>query len=209
MSADWTALPESVRAFVALRMSDAVEEAIAAFINKIAECASGVRWVRRTNLHLTLRFLGASVEPALLRTFGEDIAQIAAETSPFEVSAYGTGAFPGLVRPRVVWIGLMGGELVQLAQRIESAAVRCGFEPERRPYSPHLTIGRVRDLRGWGAVHRLLSDAAQREFGTSRVDSLILYRSVLGRDMATYEELARYSLDGAKCPPRVARLRIT
>jgi 2'-5' RNA ligase len=129
------------------------------------------------------------------------LAQIAAETPPFDITAHGTGAFPNLARPRVVWIGLTGGELAQLAQRVEAAVVRCGFEREQRPYSPHLTIGRVRNLRGWGAVRHTLSNAVTREFGTTCVDSLILYRSMLGRDTATYEELARYGFGAKPCMP--------
>jgi 2'-5' RNA ligase len=186
-----------VRAFIALRLGDAVEEAIAAFIDKIAEHHSGVRWVRRANLHLTLRFLGAAVDSAMLPVLGEALAQIAEETCPFDVAAYGTGVFPNFARPRVVWIGLTGSRLMQLAQRVESAVVRCGFEHEQRPYSPHLTIGRVRDLHGLAAVRRMLNDAAQREFGSSRIGSLILYRSILGRDAARYEELARFVLAAA------------
>jgi RNA 2',3'-cyclic 3'-phosphodiesterase len=179
-------------------MSDAVEEAIEAFVDKIAEYASGVRWARRANLHLTLRFLGAEVDPTMLAPLGEMLAQIAAETPPFDVTAHGTGVFPSIARPRVVWIGLIGAELAQLAQRVETAVVQCGFERDRRPYSPHLTIGRVRNLRGWGAVRRLLSDAVQLEFGATHVDSLILYRSVLKRDAARYEELARFGLAGTR-----------
>jgi 2'-5' RNA ligase len=119
---------------------------------------------------------------------------MASETLPFGVGAHGTGAFPNLDRPRVVWVGLTGEGLVRLAERVEAAVVRLGFAPEGRPYSPHLTIGRVRDMRGWKAVRRVIAEAAERDFGTMQIESMMLYRSILGREAAEYEELARYRL---------------
>ncbi len=183
---------EPIRAFVALRMDPKLEDSLASFVEGMRGLASGIRWVRRTNLHLTLRFLGDAVDPKRLVALREKLIEIAAQTAPFVIDARGTGAFPNLRRPRVIWAGLIGNELVHLAARVEDAAVDAGFTRERRPYSPHLTIGRVRDLRGWSAARHAIESAAGREFGSSTCESMILYRSVLGPETSTYHELARF-----------------
>jgi RNA 2',3'-cyclic 3'-phosphodiesterase len=184
---------EPIRAFVALRMSSEVEDALASFVEEMRGLASGIRWVRRTNLHLTLRFLGDAVDPQRLAALREKLTDIAAQTAPFVIDARRTGAFPNLGRPRVIWAGLAGNELVRLAARVEDAAVDAGFTRERRSYSPHLTIGRVRDPHGWPAARRAIESAAGREFGSSTCESMILYRSVLGPETSTYHEVARFS----------------
>lgn len=196
--------PDRVRAFVALRMSAEVEDALAEFVETLRASSSGVRWVRRANLHLTLRFLGDRVAAEQLEQVHQALKEIAARTAPFVIGVRGTGTFPNSERPQVVWVGLASSELVDLAGRVEAAAVRCGLAPERRPFSPHLTIGRVRHRHGWAAVRGALNDAATRDFGATRADSIVLYRSVLGPETSTYSELARYALSGAAQVARTA-----
>jgi len=186
------ALPDRLRAFVALRMNAATEAAIASLLRELQEFGGGVTWVRSANLHLTLRFLGGAVPAAMLAPLDRALIQIGATTPAFQVRACGTGAFPNLDRPRVVWIGLNGDPLMALAARVEAAARECGFAPEPRPYAAHLTIGRVRHLRGWAPIRELLAERANQEFGQSLVDSMILYQSVLGPGGSAYEEIARY-----------------
>src|SRR5438132_1457674 len=84
-----------------------------------------------------------------------------------------------------------------IALRLDAAAeaaVRCGFTPERRPYSPHLTIGRVRSLNSPGRLRRALSEVADSNFGVSRIERVIVYRSELGPQSSTYHELAAFPL---------------
>ena len=69
-----------------------------------------------------------------------------------------------------------------------------GFEPERRPFSPHLTLGRVRSLRGWARLRGKLEAAARRDFGRSTVEAMTLYESRLAPEGSTYLELGRFAL---------------
>jgi RNA 2',3'-cyclic 3'-phosphodiesterase len=190
-------LPEKIRAFVAIRIGMEVEGAISRFVDTLRELRSGVRWVRPTNLHLTLRFLGNAVDADLLHGLHKRLSEIAAHCSPFTVAVRGTGAFPNLNRPRTLWLGLVSDELLRMGQQVEAGAVKAGFAPEARPYSPHLTIGRVRDLHGWLQVRRVLEEALSREFGSCETAEMILYRSILGGEASQYQELARYRLSGA------------
>ncbi len=193
-------MPDRIRAFVALRLSDEVEQAVADFIDSIRPADNphgSIRWVRRANLHLTLRFLGDRVAASTLETLDRELLRIATTTSPFAIDVRGTGAFPNLRRPRVLWVGLASTEMIEVAQRIEQSAVESGLMPEPHAYSPHLTIGRIRDLAGWSELRPAIEAAAGRDFGRSPAHSTILYRSLLGSASATYEELDRYPFRAA------------
>jgi 2'-5' RNA ligase len=187
-------LPEKLRAFVALRLSEESTNAIAGFIAELRPLGSAIRWTPPTNLHLTLRFLGGAVPAAMISVLDAELCRLAVTTAPFAVDARGTGAFPNLARPRVIWIGLRSEPLIQLAAAVKAAANGCGFAPADHGYVPHLTIGRVRELRGWSRIRAALATSADRGFGVSLIDSIILYRSVLGHEASTYEEIARYFL---------------
>jgi len=187
-------LPDRLRAFVAIRLSASSEETIADFIEELRTLRAGIRWTRRANLHLTIRFLGGDVPAAMVTALDAELDRIASNTAPLTLRARGCGVFPNLSRPRVVWIDLQGEPLIQLATRVEQAAQACGFIAEDRGYVPHLTIGRVRDLHRWSLIRSILVASADRLFGASTIDSMILYRSVLGPESSTYEELARYPL---------------
>jgi len=188
------ALPERLRAFVALQLDAAVEAAIADLIRELRKPDDGVAWIRSANIHLTLRFLGDAVPAAMLVPLDSALGEIAQATAAFCLHPRGTGAFPNLDRPRVLWIGLDGEPLIRLAEQVEAAARSCGFTPEPRPFAPHLTIGRVRDPRGWKRLRDEFARHADRRFGESPAETITLYRSILGRNGSTYEALAQYPL---------------
>ncbi|HVA83385.1 MAG TPA: RNA 2',3'-cyclic phosphodiesterase [Candidatus Binataceae bacterium] len=195
--AGFASLPEHVRAFIALRLEAAVDAAIAGLTERLrapenGNPPEGIRWVRRANFHLTLFFLGPTVPRERLAPIADALGAIAQPTAPFEIEARGVGAFPNAARPRVIFVGLHGDALAGLAARVAEAAERCGFAPERRVYSPHLTVGRVRSLRSPARLRRALSEAAESSFGVSRIERVILYRSERGPQSSTYHELAAF-----------------
>ncbi len=185
-------LPAKIRAFVALRLSAEVIEALAEFVGKIIALGARVSWVKPANFHLTLRFLGDQVDIGKIETLKASLGLIAAETSPFTIAARGIGAFPDLHNARVVWVGLESPELITLAGRVEAAAVNAGFEPERRPFVPHLTVGRVRGFYRWRETVRALKEWAEYDFGISPIDSMTLYRSTLAPEGSIYQSLAEF-----------------
>ena len=186
---------KGVRAFVAVRMNDQVEDSIAKMIDELKHPHDGVRWVPRANLHITLKFLGPAVDSHRLQQLTAGLHQLATKTAVFEVAATGLGAFPNLEHPRAIWVGLHNvesGALAALASRLETVAAEYGFEREKRRWSGHLTIGRVRGESIKGNTRDALGAARQRTFGTSRIESLTLYRSHLGPEAASYEALATF-----------------
>lgn len=186
---------KGVRAFVAVRMNDQVEEAVAKAIDELRHPNDGVRWVPRANLHITLKFLGPAVDSHRLQQLTAGLHQLATKTAPFEVAAIGIGAFPDLEHPRAIWVGLHSvesGALAALAARLETVAAEYGFEREKRRWSGHLTIGRVNDQPIAAKTRDALNAAQNREFGVSRIESITLYRSHLGPDASSYEALATF-----------------
>ncbi|MGH7925399.1 MAG: RNA 2',3'-cyclic phosphodiesterase [Candidatus Binatus sp.] len=186
---------KGVRAFVAIRMSEQVEEAVAKTIDELKHPHDGIRWVPRANLHITLKFLGPAVDPHRLQPLTAGLRQLATRTAPFEVAAAGVGAFPDLERPRAIWVGLHSvesGALAALAARLETVAAEYGFEREKRRWSGHLTFGRVGDRPLADKTRQALLALRDREFGISTIESLTLYRSLLGSAGSSYEALATF-----------------
>ena len=186
---------KGVRAFVAVRMNEQVEDSVAKTIDELRRPDDGVRWVPRANLHITLKFLGAAVDSHRLQQLTAGLRQLATRTAPFEVAAAGIGAFPNLEHPRAIWVGLHNvesGALAALAARLETVAAEHGFEREKRRWSGYLTIGRVRGESIKDETRDALNALRERNFGVSKIESLTLYRSHLGPNAASYEALATF-----------------
>jgi 2'-5' RNA ligase len=179
------------RIFIAIDISEEIREAAANYIKRMSEQFphAPVKWERPGKLHLTIKFLG-STEEALIPGVIDLISDSAKQSHPFEISIGGTGAFPSVKSPRVLWLGVSEptGALKDLAGRSDKDCAAIGFEPETRAFKPHLTLARIRDpghAAEIGAVH------AASQFGPLRFtcDRLVIYESHLGRDGSTYEWL--------------------
>jgi len=146
-------------------------------------------------LHLTLKFLGSVPEERIDAVAGA-LREASTDTSPFQARIRGLGAFPTARRPRVVWAGVTDGapDMIELARRIDAALASLGFPRDERPFSPHVTLGRVREPGRNPALTEALGSAATREFGQMRVPSASLMRSELNPRGARYTELATVRL---------------
>lgn len=184
---------ERVRSFVAILLSEEVRAAVAAEISRLKPLGPHVSWVSPANLHLTLKFLGELL-PDVLDEVKEGLAEAVRGAAPFGLRFYGLGAFPGVARPRVLWVGVdeERHEAQALQARVEEALARRGFAREERPYSPHLTIGRVREPRGLVPLQQALSRDAKSEFGRFEVRGVSLMRSDLSPGGARYMELRAF-----------------
>ena len=153
-------------------------------------------WVAEANLHVTVKFLG-NVDEARLGDVSAAL-QRAAIVPPFEVAIRGLGAFPAASRPRVLWAGAPESPtFTRLAEDVDRALVALGFPPEARGFTPHVTLGRVREPRRDVALTQALEAAAARPFGTLRVDRVSLMRSDLSPRGALYTQLAAFPLPPA------------
>jgi 2'-5' RNA ligase len=192
---------ETQRLFIAIDLSPDVR----GWLEKVRSVlesgmpAGAVRWVDPRGIHITLKFLG---EVAVNRIDGVRAAmdQAVADVSPFSLTVEGLGCFPNTARPRVVWAGVRTEpKLVALQKRLEDFLSAAGFERERRAFSPHLTLGRVKDG---------MSETVQRKIGAAvesartetpvemEAGALCLFRSVLRPTGAEYSALYRAELSG-------------
>ena len=189
--------PRRVRAFVAVRLDEALQAALGVQLERLRLAAPSVAWVPAQNLHLTLRFLGgvgADTLPRVTRA----LEGLSGEARPFELAVGGLGAFPTAACARVIWAGLSDGRaaVARLAERVEATLAPVGFEPEARPFSPHITLGRVRAPRPDPRLEAALADGAALAFGRVRVDTVWLMRSDLGAAGARYSAIATVPLAG-------------
>jgi len=188
------------RAFVALLLDEAMRASVGAEIERLRPLSRAVAWVPAANLHLTLRFLG-EVSDVQLGEVEAALGEAAAVTAPFALTLHGLGAFPGLERPRILWVGVADGALAarEAQARVEAALERRGIPRERQAWHPHLTIGRVFDERAWRReaglpLRQALAAAARRSFGSLAVSHIALMRSDLSPQGARYRELASAEL---------------
>lgn len=190
-------MSDRVRSFIAILLDDQVRAAIAAELDRLKPLARSVSWVAPQNLHLTLKFLG-ELQAEELEVAKEGLAEGVSRAEPFRLTFHGLGAFPGLARPRVIWVGVaQGARECQVVQaRVEEALGSRGVPREARPYTPHLTIGRVRDARGLTRLQQAIAQDARRGFGEVSVSSISLMRSELHPAGARYTELYTASFPG-------------
>jgi 2'-5' RNA ligase len=183
----------SVRAFLAIPLPCQLKEAIRSTQIDLQSRIPEARWVRPEALHLTMHFFG-EVEQETLEKLKVSMLSVKGCQRPFQVEVKGLGAFPNPRRPRVIWLGLEPrGQLEQLHRATGQCLRQAGLIPDSRPYSPHLTIGRLRggrlDLSG------LLSSMQSKKFGPLTVDSLILYESRLHPEGAQHIPLQTVNFD--------------
>jgi RNA 2',3'-cyclic 3'-phosphodiesterase len=150
------------------------------------------------NLHLTVKFLG-DVDEGRLEAIAGALTGAVAGAGAFDARVEGLGAFPSAARPRVVWAGVTVGApaIGDLAGRVDEALAVLGFAREARPFSAHITLGRIRQPGRAPALSEALCGAAGRPFGRLGVSRVSLMRSELSPRGARYTELAAVGLGGA------------
>jgi len=196
----WTKPEPSIRAFVAIDVSDELRRQVANVQAALRPVARDVIWVQPELCHLTLQFLG-SVPPPALPAIVDACRAAVAGTSPFELRFGGVGTFPQVRRPRVLWIGLTAGldQLSRLQQHVQRQLANIGFAPEERPFSPHLTLGRFRQpprRADASALEAALQRYQRTKFATVSVAGVQLMRSVLHPSGPEYSVIESFPLIG-------------
>lgn len=196
-------MAETLRLFVAIVLPAPILERLAVIQQQVrADTPHGVvRWVDPHGIHLTLKFLGdapASQQPELERALSEAVVGRA----PFELVLSDLGCFPSERRPRVVWVGVAGAlrELHALRDAVERTISPLGYPTEDRPFSPHLTLGRVRreaSASQTALLGGVVMGTRQTDNQAWRVTSVSLMRSELNPGGATYTELFRAPFPGS------------
>lgn len=198
------------RTFIAVRLPDAVRAELARRSDDLKpRLPAVVRWAAPESLHLTLAFLG-ELEDERLAAAEQAAAVAAREGAPFTLALTQLGTFGPAWVPRVIWAGVSGdiAALGNLQGRLAAELELRGFSREGRPFSPHLTLARIKEPLPVDAARALpdMLRAAPAEHATWQVDELSVMKSDLGtgptRTAARYTCLHAYPLEGSQDLPR-------
>lgn len=181
---------ETIRTFIAVKLPQEIHDNLKQLQDVLRASMPDVRWTKAGNIHLTLKFLG-DVETSQIDAISEALRDIASHLSPFAVSLAGVGAFPNSRKPRIVWIGLGKGvnELVEMAKQIEGSMKKLGFQREKHPFRPHLTVGRIRRLEHPVIMTEALERSDVGELGEFTVQQMSLIKSQLDPAGSIYTTL--------------------
>jgi RNA 2',3'-cyclic 3'-phosphodiesterase len=188
-----------IRAFIAIDLTADITRRLDEVSSRLQEKLPKipVRWVPSQNIHLTLKFLG-DVSLTNLSILKEVLQSESSSHRRFEFSVGELGAFPDIRHPRVVWIGIEAPhELASIQRNLETAMARIGYPAEDRPFSPHLTLGRVSRNATARDTHQLgeVLEANKIGFlGVNPVNAICLYRSDLKPSGAEYTQVFRAPL---------------
>ena len=189
-------MPEKlIRTFIALDTPETVTKVALSLQSSVKVNPKAVRWVRKENIHITLRYIG-STAPGELEKINRLLSEIVGQNSDLSLNISGTGCFPKKERPRILWLGVDGDvlELKLLVEMINSEMDRLGYPQEERNYSPHISIGRIRyPQRVTPDVTDFLS--AEYEPISWNIPKIIFYQSELLPSGAIYSILGTHNLN--------------
>lgn len=188
---------EKIRTFIAIKLAPEIIANLSKLQGELRKIPAQVKWVKPENIHLTLKFLGHVTSEEL-----EKIKIITSETrkpfAPFEISISGLGAFPSIKYPRVIWVGIDKGteELEKIVSNLEERLARMGFTKEKRPFSPHLTLGRMKSSKGRERLTEVFTKLTASNLGNMRVTKISIIKSELRPQGPIYTSLEEISLPG-------------
>ncbi len=182
-----------MRLFAAIPIAEPVRDQLDRLIRRLERRAWPIRWTRTDAFHLTLKFYGEVAE-ARLHEISAALESAALGTGVLPMALSGTGAFPAWSRPRVLWLGLEAPPALELLQhRVETASASLGFPVEGSPFTPHITLGRLKD--GARLPTAALSDLQGIALaGSFLADALVLYESRVGPQGAGHTPRGTFAL---------------
>ena len=186
---------ERVRSFIAFDIDEqSILEKFATIQGKIREVGADLKLVELRNIHITFRFLG-DVNSVTLEKVSEEMDGIKA--SPFDVEFEGIGTFPSLRRPRVIWIDIKKGfsELKDIYDQLDPELGKIGFISDKKGFSPHVTIARVRSGRKKNELIDVLNEVKSTTFGCMRGEFLRLKKSTLTPKGPIYSTIHEVKFD--------------
>jgi len=189
-------MTDNIRAFIAFELPKPVISSIRSIQEGLRSHRLNMRWVRPENIHLTLKFLG-NISAADTEKAGGAMVASAKQYAPISLEAKGIGAFPGIKRPRVIWVGLTGQMdlLRQLHRKLDENLAATGFLPEKRPFKGHLTISRVKGRIDPGRLIDAIDEFRGFQSEPFTAETLILFKSELKSAGAVYSKLLSVSLN--------------
>lgn len=185
---------DTYRCFVAIDLPAGLKKELADIQRGLAGWPAKVKWVEERNFHLTLKFLG-DVTPSQVESVTERLGKAASRHQKFTFRISGLGAFPSTRNAKVIWAGIRDADrgLTGIRSDIEAVLGELGFTPEAKPFSPHLTLGRVKDLRPVPGLPDLIQSLVIKDYPVS-VQEIKLMSSKLAKSGPEYSCLRLFTL---------------
>lgn len=179
-----------IRSFIAVEIPEKIISSIDRVQEGIKNYGFKIRWVRPERIHLTLKFLG-NIKAADTENVGRAVFEAAKAYTPLSLKVKGIGVFPGIRRPRVVWVGITGQleTLGRLQKTLDENLEAIGFPKEKRPFKGHLTLGRIQKKIDTKTFIEALDTFGNFETETFTADRVVLYKSELKASGAVYTKL--------------------
>jgi len=182
------------RTFVAIKIPVAKQKM--EIINKIRGSLKNekIKWVESWNLHITLFFLGDTLDD-VIQPLAEKLEKQLNQVKYFKLRLKGLGVFQSVRNPKVIWIGInKSPELQMLKNEIDTIMVDFGFKAEEREFKAHLTLGRVKWIDSKPLIKKLIEENAETDFGEVAIDQVIFYESRLTPQGPVYKSLKQIDL---------------
>lgn len=189
---------KTIRAFLAIDLPVEVLNEIRGIQSGLRKILPGmIRWARPEAIHLTLKFLG-DISGDDVETISHAMEDQVNKTAPFSLDVATLGVFPGMNRPRVIWLGISGDveRLIQFQKSMDKKLHEHGFAKEERPFSPHLTLARIREPKGLIGLAKMVEKRDNYTAGHFDARGLTLFRSQLTPKGAVYTKLAYFLFAG-------------
>jgi RNA 2',3'-cyclic 3'-phosphodiesterase len=180
---------DQVRSFISIDLEDQqVLSRVTSILSSLQALGGDLKPIEQENIHLTLKFLG-NVSVPRLGEVKSSLQQLVFPTFTAEIK--GAGAFPNLNHMNVIWVGVNEGwtQVEQVYEQVEKLLSALGFRRESRPFSPHITIARVRSGRKRDEIANFLRHLSEESFGTVPVDKVRLKQSILSSSGPKYSTL--------------------
>jgi 2'-5' RNA ligase len=176
-----------VRAFIAIPLSVDLQMKVESLQREFRHLPIEAAWVKDAGFHITLKFLG-EIDPARVASIISCLIEVTKGYQPFSITLTGVGVFPHESHPRVLWVGIQddGGYLVQLQRTLEASLSKIGFQPEERPFTPHLTLARLKQITRRAEFLACVSRHRETTIGALLVNHLDLLESRLHPSGARY-----------------------
>jgi 2'-5' RNA ligase len=185
-----------LRTFIAVDLGQAIRDRCVALQEALARTGTDVKWVEVENLHVTLLFLG-EVDDRAVPDVCRAVAVCCGQHESFIQSVESVGCFPNPRRPRTIWVGVGAGhdELIALHDALEPPLLELGcYRRENRPYTPHITLGRVKSDRPTDKLAAELVKRASWKAGETQVREVLVLSSELTPKGPIYTVLGRSKL---------------
>jgi len=186
-----------MRAFIALPLSSDIKKRLGDLIKDLKDQGIEGKWVPPENIHLTLKFLG-NIKEETINDIEKILISLSEHVAPFEIALQGIGIFSSSGKPRVLWVGIKdeGGKVSFMQRWLQDRLASLGFAKEERSFKPHLTLARFKTIssKTIKRIHNLCKEKENMDFGKMKIDTVILYESILSSEGATYRQVKEIKL---------------